>query len=1278
MRKVLLATLIVSLLSPPPARGVAAAQSSSDEAAVRAVVRQLFDAYARADLEGFMAAWSPNSPDYDGRKEAMSQVFAGTRDIKLVSLNVGEVTLEGERARTRVAAELSGVDKQTGQQSASLGKLRRSIQLVKEDGRWKVWRYVPVEQELADALTSAGGAEERRRLLKADADSVTPKLVQMLLTAGDAQANGGDPDGGLKVIAVAFEVADALDSPQARAWCYWYRGGVYENAARREEAAKDYEQAVAFARRANDTALTADILNSVAALRNKMGSPKEGIAPAEEALGLARAAANVGLEMGALNTLGLLRDSTGDYAGALAVYESALKLARETGRRAAESAVLNNMGVVYRKLARHEDALRVYGESLKIEQEANNEVGVAQAQLNIASVKDSLGRYKEALAIYEDLPKFFRERGLKQEESMTLNNIGSIRLKTGDYDGALKAFEESRRIKKETGDKAGESVALNNIANFYLLTARYAQAAELYAQSMSLKREIGDKSGVAAVLNNLASVYKSAGNYAAALDALRESLRVSREIGDRADEARALNNLGLVHTSSGEFAQALLDFDEGLKIARETGDRDAEADLLQDIGIVYDTTGRYEDALLYYERASALEDQLGNKAGAAAVLHNRATVYASMGRHKEALAEDEKSLAIARQIGDRLLEAQTLHNLATTDIRASRLADALARLEESLKIVRDAGDRDTEAVVLNTLGELYLLTGKNDDALRALGDSLAITEKSGDLDTAIHSYQELGDLRRSGGDWARAAEAYRNAVSRVEMVRAGAREHTLQIGLFGQYAASYFGLADSLVRARDEAGAFDASERAKARALIDLIQGGGPGAVKAVTEAERLEEQRLSDNVNALTLQLDAVRGLRGAEPSAVARLNGLLTAARAEYDEFSRRLFLAHPELQARRAQFEPASLAQLGRALFTDEPDLCLLSYFVGSDGTLLFVVTRGQTQDSPARLASYRLPVKRDEVVGLLRRFRAKLGADAGERGARPARPAAAGDYTEEARALYDALLAPAEKEIGDRSHLVIIPDMALSSLPFHALMDARKEYVVKRRAVSYAPSATALLKMRERAERLRGGAGGMLAVGRPRYGVKDLPDLPATEGEVREIARMFGSTPLVGEEASESRVKSEASRARYLHLATHGLLNEAAPMYSAIALARGGGDDGALYARELMGMSLNAELAVLSACDTALGQQASGEGVLGLTWSLFVAGVPGSVVSQWAVADDSTSELMVEFYRQLKNSAPGRGVSRAEALRRAQLKLLNDGKHARPYYWAPFVLIGEWRN
>jgi CHAT domain-containing protein len=220
--------------------------------------------------------------------------------------------------------------------------------------------------------------------------------------------------------------------------------------------------------------------------------------------------------------------------------------------------------------------------------------------------------------------------------------------------------------------------------------------------------------------------------------------------------------------------------------------------------------------------------------------------------------------------------------------------------------------------------------------------------------------------------------------------------------------------------------------------------------------------------------------------------------------------------------------------------------------------------------------------------------------------------------------------------------------------------------------------------------------LLAVGNPALGgeavkrvkrVKrdaKLGPLPEAEAEVRRLARLYGvnrSRVYVGAAAREERVKAGAGSARVLHFATHGVLNDASPMYSHILLAQAEGnpsEDGLLEAWEMMDLELSAELVVLSACETARGRIGAGEGVIGLTWALFVAGCPTTVATQWEVDSHSTSALMVEFHRRLQSAArnPRPAIGKAEALRQAQLMLLRRNREYRhPFYWAGFVLVGE---
>ncbi|HEX8834559.1 MAG TPA: CHAT domain-containing protein, partial [Abditibacteriaceae bacterium] len=253
-------------------------------------------------------------------------------------------------------------------------------------------------------------------------------------------------------------------------------------------------------------------------------------------------------------------------------------------------------------------------------------------------------------------------------------------------------------------------------------------------------------------------------------------------------------------------------------------------------------------------------------------------------------------------------------------------------------------------------------------------------------------------------------------------------------------------------------------------------------------------------------------------------------------------------------------------------------------------------------------------------------------------------------------------------------VIIPDGPLNALPFAALNNADGKYLVEQYVLSYAPGLSALMEM----EKLRSTRAKnqkrvpWLGLARSQFAELGLKPLPGAEAEVAAIAPIFGKSAVVAHDASatKSMARRELPRSRFIHMATHGLLNEAAPLYSSVALSPDKEDpDGRLYARDLMEMNLQADLVVLSACETALGQEVRGEGVLGLTWALFVAGTPASIVTQWSVNDAATSVLMQNFYKQLQS-----GKTPDVALQTAQIALLKDRKMRHPSYWAPFILVG----
>lgn len=339
-------------------------------------------------------------------------------------------------------------------------------------------------------------------------------------------------------------------------------------------------------------------------------------------------------------------------------------------------------------------------------------------------------------------------------------------------------------------------------------------------------------------------------------------------------------------------------------------------------------------------------------------------------------------------------------------------------------------------------------------------------------------------------------------------------------------------------------------------------------------------------------------------------------------------------------------------------------LVEYFVTEDKTYAFVIAEGT-------ITVREIDVDRETLAKQAESFRALL-ADR--------RP----DFRKSARSLHQTLVAPIADLVSKRRSWILVPDGPLWNLPFQALLDARGTYLAEQAAIVYAPSIAAWMEMSGTPHATSTtGRRELLAFGNPTTpaaaGVEGsrgtLAPLPEAEAEVRSAARFYGagSAVYVRSEATEERFKAEAPRYRVLHVAGHGILNDTSPMHSYLLLAPGDGktEDGYLEAGELMQMDLGAELVVLSACDTARGKYAAGEGIIGFSWALFAARCRTQVVSQWKVDSAATRVLMRDFHKHVRTDR----TQAASALQKTIVSMLKTKQYRHPFYWAGFVVLGD---
>jgi CHAT domain-containing protein len=854
---------------------------------------------------------------------------------------------------------------------------------------------------------------------------------------------------------------------------------------------------------------------------------------------------------------------------------------------------------------------------------------------------DRVSDYREELRIYNFGESLAEKIGDKRSMAEMLNTVGAMHRMLADYPRAIEAVQRSLAISQEIGDQAGIARSFLGLGVLTSASGRFTASVEYYQKSLSLCRSLGDKKGIALALSGIAQAAELLGDYAQALDSYNKSLALRHEMGDKTSVALGLNAIGVVYFRQGSYSQALEYARRSLAMSTEARSKQGSAQALSTIASVYREQGEYAQALDYYQQSLSIREDLGEKKGIGNQLNNIGIVYYLQNRYTLALEYFAKALVLREAIGDKLGIAQSFNSIAHVDHDIGDYAKAIDFAERAASLAKDIGNRET-------LWNARTVAGK--------------------------SYRALNKFTP-------AREAFAEAITTIEGLRfqvAGGEKEQEQF--FEDKVSPYHAMAELLIAQNNPSEAINYAERARARVLLDVLRNGRTNATKAMSAVESRSEQELRDELASLNTQLTREKLRLTPDPARLSDLEARLANARLEHESFEAGLYSAHPELKTLRGETAPLRIEQAS-GLLPDEK-IALLEYAVAGDQVYLFVLTRGAGTPN-VDLKAYRLPVKRNDLSARVEKFRQRLANHDL-------------DYADSAAELYDLLIEPAAEQLRKKATLVIVPDDILWDLPFQALQPAPNHYLIEDYAISYAPSLTVLNEMTKRRRR-EFNRSELLAIGNPtperqtdeRAGKlllnEQLAPLPETERQVKALAQLYGSERskiYIGTEAREDRVKAEAEQFRILQLATHGIFNNTSPMYSYVVLSQPASDskeDGILEAWEIMNLDLKADLVVLSACDTARGRIGAGEGVIGLTWALFVAGSPTTVVSQWSVESASTTELMLSFHRSLL--AIGRGsrhaMGKAEALQQAQLKLLRTKRYQHPFFWAGFVVVGDAR-
>jgi tetratricopeptide (TPR) repeat protein len=834
------------------------------------------------------------------------------------------------------------------------------------------------------------------------------------------------------------------------------------------------------------------------------------------------------------------------------------------------------------KQKQFQQALEAFEKALAIYRQAKNRKGEGDTLYNIGDVYYDQAKFAKAIEFYQQALVIRREIGDRAQQARTINDIGLSYRRLSQYPQALEYYQQALAIYKQIGDRSGVGESFNNIGLVFDFLGEYPKALEYYQQALAIQKQMGNTKGESTTLNNIGAIYFGLGQFSQAVEYLEKALAMRQQIGDSSKIGESFDNLGLIYERLGQYAKALEYFEKALAIRKEIGDRPGFGNTLNNIGGIYSRLGQYTKALEYYQQALDIIKLISDRSSEGAILNNIGGIYDSLGQYPKALEYYQQALAIRQKIGDRSGESTNLSNIGFIYSRLGQYSKALEYFEQALKIRQQIGDIFGVGSIFNNIGAIYDDLRQYAKALDYYEQALKIRQQIGDRLGEGITLNNIGKVDYTLKQYGDAEKNLLAAVEIWESLRPGLTDAS-KISIFETRESTYRDLQRALVAQQKNNQALEVAERGRAKAFIELL-------------ASRLSPDLQKQNPESLQKQ------------------------------------FIINLEQIKQIAQTQNASVVEY--SIVSDEE---LYIWVVQPTGKVEFrSVDLKKTLNTPlAKLVN-----SSRNSIGV--RGRASIEVE----------PVVnAEDQKKRLQQLHKVLIDPIADILpkDPNSHVIFVPQGELFSVPFAALQDANGQYLIEKHTILTAPAIQVLnLTHQQRLKPRPADLQAALVIGNPTMpkvttklgdAPQQLSNLAGAEQEANDIAKLFKTEAFTKNQAIKAKILPKLSQARIIHLATHGLLDDVKGLGvpGAIALAPSGNgelNDGLLTANEILDLKLNADLVVLSACDTGRGQ-ITGDGVIGLSRSLITAGTPSVIVSLWSVPDAPTAELMTEFYRKSAN-------------------------------------------
>ena len=1002
-----------------------------------------------------------------------------------------------------------------------------------------------------------------------------------------------------------------------------------------------------------------------------------------------------GNKKGEANTLRKLGDAHNlgleAYDKAMDFYKKSVDIAREIQDQEIEGRGMFNWGGLYFQLGKYDEAIKLNERSLEIFKQINERELEALAYAGLGDIYDILQDYEKSITYYENFLLIADKEKQSGRLTEVLNNLGLTYKHLGDYEKSINHFNESLNFAEAMGNKEYAATILMNLSSSYSIIGNISKQGE---KALQYARETENESLQVGVLHNLGTYYLSLDQADQSLKLLNQALTLNSELissqqeilnenqsnfssdvleiqlrKKQRNQATIFNSLGNVHINLAQYIKALEFYEKALEISTKIDDKRGQTLSYFNVLMVYGLMGQYQKEIDVYEEALTGLDKPEYIQLYLTIVNNLGAVYNSVGKPEEATKRYKEALEIAVKIGD--IESQAIAQSNIGEYYLSVAEDynkSQELMEQALSNFKKIDSPRWEAKLLNNLALVYYHLGQKDKGIQTANTALEIAKKIRDRNAQLYSLGVLSNISNYSGDFEESIEYELEALK----IARETQDKDNEIKSLGNIGSAYFDLQQY---AQAEEYLFESLNLYEQFIRADLTDSNKFSIIERYKKIYSfLEGSLLAQNKIGEALEV-AERG-----------------RARALIDSLSENLPASPSPLKTKQIK---AIASQLNSTLVEYSiSDRDLRIWVISPDGKITFRYVPFNTLSRPidetaestrvqASLDRSRGISQNPDIVNRVRGIQDSVRSPFSETPL-PTTPQGR-TLNPQLQETYQLLIAPIADLLPQdpNQKVIFIPHRELFEIPFAALQDKEGTYLIEKHTILTSPSI-ALLDITRQNRQQKQTSNESLIVGYPEMptqferlqAIIPRQSIKNTLQEAQTIAKKYNTQAITGKEATETLIKEKMQNAKLIHLASHGLLNEHQGMVNlpdnlskipgAIALTPSDQDDGLLTASEIIDMKLNADLVVLSACETGRGD-ITGEGVNGLSRAFLRAGASNLVISFWKVPDDTTLDLMLEFYQQLETTP-----DKAIALRQAMLNTMK--KHPEPRHWGGFTLTG----